>query len=81
MFKIGDRVLLNRTNSSVHCIVIKTGSIPFGLPGSGSKSIRYLVREFDTYTVSGDEVETWVSGYALESDTQWYRDEQLKKIL
>jgi hypothetical protein len=81
MFNIGDRVLFKRgkIGSTVELLrdYIKEGII---VEVGYKNSHRYKIRTRDK-TVSGDFVETWVSGSELEIDISYYRNLKIKSII
>lgn len=81
MFSINDRVLFKRgkVGSTVELLrdYIKEGIvIELGYKNTN----RYKIRTRDK-TVSGDFVETWVSGSEIELDKSYYRNLKIKSII
>lgn len=68
--EINDRVIFKGKYTTYKCIVLKV-SLAIN---------RVYIEKFNTFTVSGANVKTWVSIKDLERDIEYYRNEKLEKI-
>jgi len=67
----GDRVILKKKYWKFDCVVLSI---------SNDNLARVYVEKFNTYSVSGANVKTWVSRSDLVRDIEYYRNDKLEKL-